>query len=330
MAGSRPQHPIDRQMASIAAPTRRQLSMVDLGSLLFLGAVWGAAFLFLRIAAPRGRAGVGRRDPTRDRGRGPAPRCRSGDTPDRAWSPDHLPDRRRLVLGRAVHPHRDRRGDAAGRIHLAPERRDAAVHRGHRGRVLRPADLVPGGGRAGGRGGRGGHPRRLVATGAGRHHGPCRRGRPGCALELRRRRQRRSRPAGRCRAARARDRDGHGRCPRRIAGRHPVRAARRARHGRSHLPRRRRRPVDRGRLADLLPRPAPHDPDRGKHGHLHRPGLRHRMGLDRPGRTGRCRPRGGVRADPHQPDARARDQAAGSDAMDDGTADRRLLPEVTA
>ena len=31
---------------------RRALSIVDLGSLLFLGAVWGAAFLFLRIASP--------------------------------------------------------------------------------------------------------------------------------------------------------------------------------------------------------------------------------------------------------------------------------------
>src|SRR3954463_15373261 len=35
-----------------ASPTRRQLSVIDLSSLLFLGAVWGAAFLFLRIAAP--------------------------------------------------------------------------------------------------------------------------------------------------------------------------------------------------------------------------------------------------------------------------------------
>ncbi|HMD12529.1 MAG TPA: DMT family transporter [Marmoricola sp.] len=33
-------------------PAPRVLSIVDLGSLLFLGAVWGAAFLFLRIAAP--------------------------------------------------------------------------------------------------------------------------------------------------------------------------------------------------------------------------------------------------------------------------------------
>jgi len=38
--------------ASIPA-TRRSLSIVDLTSLLFLGAVWGAAFLFLRIAAPQ-------------------------------------------------------------------------------------------------------------------------------------------------------------------------------------------------------------------------------------------------------------------------------------
>ena len=32
---------------------RRPLSLVDFGSLLFLGAVWGAAFLFTRIAAPQ-------------------------------------------------------------------------------------------------------------------------------------------------------------------------------------------------------------------------------------------------------------------------------------
>ena len=32
--------------------TRRPITLVDLASLLFLGAVWGAAFLFLRIAAP--------------------------------------------------------------------------------------------------------------------------------------------------------------------------------------------------------------------------------------------------------------------------------------
>ena len=33
-------------------PPARALSIVDLGSLLFLGAVWGAVFLFMRIAAP--------------------------------------------------------------------------------------------------------------------------------------------------------------------------------------------------------------------------------------------------------------------------------------
>jgi drug/metabolite transporter (DMT)-like permease len=33
-------------------PAKRQLSLVDFGSLLFLGAVWGAVFLFMRIAAP--------------------------------------------------------------------------------------------------------------------------------------------------------------------------------------------------------------------------------------------------------------------------------------
>jgi drug/metabolite transporter (DMT)-like permease len=39
-------------MTAQPSPSRRPLSIVDLGSLLFLGAVWGAAFLFLRIAAP--------------------------------------------------------------------------------------------------------------------------------------------------------------------------------------------------------------------------------------------------------------------------------------
>lgn len=39
-------------MAAPTAPTRRSLTLVDLGSLLFLGAVWGAAFLFLRVASP--------------------------------------------------------------------------------------------------------------------------------------------------------------------------------------------------------------------------------------------------------------------------------------
>jgi drug/metabolite transporter (DMT)-like permease len=39
-------------MAAPTAPVRRSLTLVDLGSLLFLGAVWGAAFLFLRVASP--------------------------------------------------------------------------------------------------------------------------------------------------------------------------------------------------------------------------------------------------------------------------------------
>lgn len=39
-------------MAAPTAPARRSLTLVDLGSLLLLGAVWGAAFLFLRVASP--------------------------------------------------------------------------------------------------------------------------------------------------------------------------------------------------------------------------------------------------------------------------------------
>ena len=41
-----------REMHKTTPAARRPLSIVDFGSLLFLGAVWGAAFLFLRIAAP--------------------------------------------------------------------------------------------------------------------------------------------------------------------------------------------------------------------------------------------------------------------------------------
>src|SRR5258705_8020121 len=39
-------------MTTPIPPSRRTLSILDLGSLLFLGAAWGAAFLFFRIAAP--------------------------------------------------------------------------------------------------------------------------------------------------------------------------------------------------------------------------------------------------------------------------------------
>jgi len=39
-------------MTSLPPTLARPLTILDLGSLLFLGAVWGAAFLFLRIAAP--------------------------------------------------------------------------------------------------------------------------------------------------------------------------------------------------------------------------------------------------------------------------------------
>jgi drug/metabolite transporter (DMT)-like permease len=38
-------------MTSQLPPSRRPITIVDLATLLFLGAVWGAAFLFLRIAA---------------------------------------------------------------------------------------------------------------------------------------------------------------------------------------------------------------------------------------------------------------------------------------
>jgi drug/metabolite transporter (DMT)-like permease len=39
-------------MNATIPPSRPALSLLDLGSLVFLGAVWGAAFLFFRIAAP--------------------------------------------------------------------------------------------------------------------------------------------------------------------------------------------------------------------------------------------------------------------------------------
>jgi drug/metabolite transporter (DMT)-like permease len=40
-------------MATSLHPSRRSISLVDLGALLYLGAVWGAVFLFMRIAAPQ-------------------------------------------------------------------------------------------------------------------------------------------------------------------------------------------------------------------------------------------------------------------------------------
>jgi drug/metabolite transporter (DMT)-like permease len=40
-------------MAAPSVATRRSVSLVDLGALLYLGAVWGAVFLFMRIAAPQ-------------------------------------------------------------------------------------------------------------------------------------------------------------------------------------------------------------------------------------------------------------------------------------
>ena len=40
-------------MAAPSVASRRPLSFIDLGSLLYLGAVWGAVFLFMRIAAPQ-------------------------------------------------------------------------------------------------------------------------------------------------------------------------------------------------------------------------------------------------------------------------------------
>jgi drug/metabolite transporter (DMT)-like permease len=43
----------DHERMTTPVPTvRRSLSLVDLGSLVFLGSVWGAAFLLLRIASP--------------------------------------------------------------------------------------------------------------------------------------------------------------------------------------------------------------------------------------------------------------------------------------
>ena len=39
-------------MVTTAPAARRPLALADLAALLFLGAVWGAAFLFLRVAAP--------------------------------------------------------------------------------------------------------------------------------------------------------------------------------------------------------------------------------------------------------------------------------------
>ena len=40
-------------MADPSVESRRSLSFLDLAALLYLGAVWGAVFLFMRIAAPQ-------------------------------------------------------------------------------------------------------------------------------------------------------------------------------------------------------------------------------------------------------------------------------------
>jgi drug/metabolite transporter (DMT)-like permease len=44
--------PETRRLSAPIPPSPRPLSILDLGSLLFLGAVWGAVFLFMRIAGP--------------------------------------------------------------------------------------------------------------------------------------------------------------------------------------------------------------------------------------------------------------------------------------
>ena len=49
-AAKLPRH--DLQMSALATPARRSVTSLDLVALIYLGAVWGAAFLFLRIAAP--------------------------------------------------------------------------------------------------------------------------------------------------------------------------------------------------------------------------------------------------------------------------------------
>jgi drug/metabolite transporter (DMT)-like permease len=43
----------DQRMAAPSVAPRRSLSIIDLGWLVYLGAVWGAVFLFMRIAAPQ-------------------------------------------------------------------------------------------------------------------------------------------------------------------------------------------------------------------------------------------------------------------------------------
>lgn len=43
----------DQRMAASSVAPRRSLSIIDLGWLVYLGAVWGAVFLFMRIAAPQ-------------------------------------------------------------------------------------------------------------------------------------------------------------------------------------------------------------------------------------------------------------------------------------
>ena len=262
----------------MATPRRRPGAhslIVDFGSLLFLGAVWGGAFLFLRIAAPEVgpawaaeiRLAIGASVLLAFAGRRRSGRTRPVTTFPIVGA----------VRGGAVHPHRVRDRHAAGRVRRAPQRRDAAVHGAQRGRVHAPEDL---------RARRGGLAVGVLAVIVLVGWSPLE---PGAttivavaaglgAPELRDRRHVRPGAPGGRRAGRARDRHGDRwalvALPVALLSGAPGRSPSMARSPWSPSASCRRRSPGRSSSES-----SPHHADRREHGHLHRPGVRHRLGL---------------------------------------------------
>ena len=124
--------------SSAAAP----VSLGLLAQLLFLGAVWGAAFLFLRVASPE--VGPSGRPRSGSRSGRASWRCSPGDGRGRRpHRPPRVRPRRGRLLRGPVHPDRRRNADAAFRTRRRPERVDSDLHGAPRRRLARPADLDP-------------------------------------------------------------------------------------------------------------------------------------------------------------------------------------------
>ena len=200
----------DRAHEAPRLPRRPRLAPVPRGGL-------GSGVPVPAHRRPRGRPRVGGGDPAAHRRL--AARADRG-TPDarrRPRPPGDLPPGRHAVLRGAVHADRDRRGHLAGGLHVPAQRRDAALHRRDRDRLLRPARRPAGRRRPGGRGRRGARARRVLAVRDGRHDAPRHRGRARRAAELRGGGQRRPGASRRRGAARAGDRHARRRRPRRAS-----------------------------------------------------------------------------------------------------------------